>query len=333
MLTTTITTVAMVGAACWAHLLHCLFAPSYPNVGGECAPKRKGVCCGLPSSNLFGWSFLWLEEGWVTVNLFCALDLIVVGVNPWVLSVYEFENWVPIYSCSWFGCGGVVGLVYGCSWSGCRVLLICRSLRVCLVIVFCFCSQKVVFTLFSNFGFKYCFLPVSIHLFLYGDCFQQRVFLYNCHLFHSLHIYFIPSLSHSHHWTRESHDDHSIEGVSTRESHPMRATKSLHWEPPEAAVSCSQPDGARSINQRHCVASLARACVRWSPCEAISSTRKRTAPPPPPTIVGFQIWIDSSISTVYSRVCLLQTHVKSPTTASDHLWPPDLNWFLHLHRL
>ena len=63
---------------------------------------------------------------------------------------------------------------------------------VCLVTIFCFCSQKVVFTLFSNFGFKYCFLPVSIHLFLFGDCFQQRVFIYNYHLFHSLHITFTP---------------------------------------------------------------------------------------------------------------------------------------------
>ena len=37
--------------------------------------------------------------------------------------------------------------------------------RVCLVIVFCFCSQKVVFTLFSNFGFKYSFLLFSILFF------------------------------------------------------------------------------------------------------------------------------------------------------------------------
>jgi hypothetical protein len=93
----------------------------------------------------------------------------------------------------------------------------------------------VVFILFSNFGFKYCFLPVSIHLFLFGDCFQQRVFIYNCLLFHSLHIYFIPSLSHSHHWTRESHDNHSTEGVSTRESHqepPLRATATPHKSNP-----------------------------------------------------------------------------------------------------
>ncbi len=91
----------------------------------------------------------------------------------------------------------------------------------CLVTIFCFCSQKVVFILFSNFWFKYCFLPVSIHLFLFGDCFQQRVFIYNCHLFHSLHIYFIPSISNSHHWTRESHDNHSTEGVLTCENHPL----------------------------------------------------------------------------------------------------------------
>ena len=48
-------------------------------------------------------------------------------------------------------------------------------------LVFCFCSQKVVFTLFSNFGFKYSFLPFSIQIFLFGDCFSLvvgNVFIY-----------------------------------------------------------------------------------------------------------------------------------------------------------
>ena len=178
-----------------------------------------------------------------------------------------------------------------------------------------------VFILFSNFGFKYCFLPVSIHLFLFGDYFQQRVFIYNCHLFHSLYIYFIPSISHSHHWTRESHDNHSTEGVSTRESHPMRATKSLHWEPPKAAVNCSQL-AARDQSTSATVWPPSREPVYAD--HQLKPSAPRTAPPPPPTIVGLQIWTDSFISTTYSRVCLLQTHVKSPTTASNHLWPPDL---------
>ena len=37
--------------------------------------------------------------------------------------------------------------------------------RVCLVIVFCFCSKKLIFVLFLNFGFKYGFLQFSIYFF------------------------------------------------------------------------------------------------------------------------------------------------------------------------
>ena len=87
-----------------------------------------------------------------------------------------------------------------------------QVLRVCLVIVFCFCSQKLVFVLFSNFESKMWFSTVFNPFFLFGDCFQWKVFIYNCHKFHSLHKY----------------DNHTTERVSTRESHPVRATKSLH---------------------------------------------------------------------------------------------------------
>ena len=85
-------------------------------------------------------------------------------------------------------------------------------MRVSLVIVFYFCSQKLVFVLFSNFESKMWFSTVFNPFFLFGDCFQWRVFIYNCHTFHSLHKY-------SHHW--ESLNPWELRRASI-ESHPRQ---------------------------------------------------------------------------------------------------------------
>ena len=83
-----------------------------------------------------------------------------------------------------------------------------------------------------------------IFFLVFGDCFQLMVFIYNCHLFHSLHMTFTPL-------NRESHDN--TKRVSTTE--PPRES---YEEPPLRATQGSRellPVGRRET-QRHRVASL-----------------------------------------------------------------------------
>ena len=113
---------------------------------------------------------------------------------------------------------------HGKTWSNWNHFLLTGNNKVCLVIVFCFYSQKLIFVLFSNFGFKYGFLPFLILFFFFGDCFQLRIFIYNCHLFHSLHMTFTP-LNPSEPW---QHWESLIPWEPPRESHkepPLRATQ------------------------------------------------------------------------------------------------------------
>ena len=88
-----------------------------------------------------------------------------------------------------------------------------------MVTIFCFCCQKVVFILFSNFGFKYCFLPVSIHFFCLVIVFNREISFITV-------IYFIPSIFISF----PPYHIHTIEPVramtttALRESQPVRTT-------------------------------------------------------------------------------------------------------------
>ena len=97
-------------------------------------------------------------------------------------------------------------------------------------------SKSGIYTVFK-FWIQILFSPGFNPFFLFGDFFQQRVFIYNYHLFHSLHIYFIPSISHSNYWTRESHDNHNIEGVSTRENHPSISKTGFSYKPISPSIS------------------------------------------------------------------------------------------------
>ena len=162
-----------------------------------------------------------------------------------------------------------------------------KRFRVCLVIVFCFCSKKLVFVLFSNLNSKCGFLPFSIHFFC-------LVIVFNGGFSFIIAINLIPSIWHPHHWTHESHDNHSTERVLTRESHE---------EPPLRATQGSRellPAGRRETSQLVPPCGLPRASL----CT-------------PVTIWSYQLH--------YTK--------NSSTTASTHRWPPDLDWFLHLHHL
>ena len=110
---------------------------------------------------------------------------------------------------------------------------------------FLFLFSKIgIFTIFKfwiQIWFSIVFNPFFFFL---GDCFQLMVFIYNCHLFHSLHMPFTPL-------NRESHDN--TERVSTIE--PPRES---HEEPPLRATQGSRellPAGRRET-QCHRVASL-----------------------------------------------------------------------------
>ena len=97
---------------------------------------------------------------------------------------------------------------------------------------------------FSTVFFLFLFFSFFFFFFVFGDCFRLIVFIYNCHLFHSLHMTFTPL-------NREINDN--TKRVSTTE--PPRES---HEEPPLRATQGSRellPAGRRET-QRHRVASL-----------------------------------------------------------------------------
>ena len=159
-----------------------------------------------------------------------------------------------------------------------------------MVIVFCFCSQNLVFVLFSNFGFKMWFSTVFNPFFLFGDCFQWRVFIYNCHKFHSLHMTFTPlnpwaqPKTHHHqifHWPPQTHQDHYIKLITTG----IKSNKFKKNQTPSNIATANRQNKPIKPPQTHTASVIEEVANSQPKCDhrclnQTSSSRHRSPPRP-----------------------------------------------------
>ena len=120
----------------------------------------------------------------------------------------------------------------------------------CFLFLFSKIGICTIFKFWIQIWFSIVFNP--FFFFFFGDCFQLMVFIYNCHLFHSLHMTFTPL-------NRESHDN--TKRVSTteppRESYeepPLRATQGSRELLParDPAPPCGLPSFSSSSSSSSC---------------------------------------------------------------------------------